>query len=203
MQLQLKNNQKNTIVPNEFIERCIGAPKQYTAAFLLGLMYSQKNEEIELGSFCARLGMSEGEVITIFEYWQRKGFARIINSDILCFEFGVFRHGKKDDDIYTESEFNKQLQKIFGSRQLSPHEYLKIYDYTDMFNLIKKVVLKLVEYCVLMKGTRVSISYMDKVAKSWAEQDNINTIELAEDKISNYKMVLSGEIGRASCRERV
>ncbi len=193
MRLQLKNNQKNTIVPNEFIENCVKAPKQHTAAFLLGLMYSQKNEEIELGSFCARLGMSEGEVITVFEYWQRKGFARIINSDRLCFEFGVFAQAKKDDsDIYTESEYNRQLQKIFGSRQLSPHEYLKIYDYTDTFHLPKKVVLRLAEYCVLLKGARVSIPYMDKVAKSWAEEENIDSPEKADELIARYKMVSSG-----------
>ncbi|MGI5848629.1 MAG: DnaD domain protein [Christensenellales bacterium] len=191
MQLQLKNNTKSTAVPNRFIECCPGAPEKYTASYLLGLMYCSTNQDIDFGMFCARLGMSEREVIEAYEYWQKKGFARIVNTEKLCFEFGMFNLDKQED-IYTEREFNQKLQNIFGSRQLSPHEYLKIYDYTDMFHLPKKVVLILAEYCVLMKGRRVSISYMDKVAKSWAEEENITTEEEAREKIALYQTLSSG-----------
>lgn len=192
MQLQLKNNSNSTAVPNAFIERCGSAPAHYTSAYLLGLMYSQKNQDIDFSLFCARLNMSEGDVIEAFEYWQKKGFARIVNNDTVCFEFGVFLKTEQSDELYTEREFNQKLQSIFGSRQLSPHEYLKIYDYTDMFGLPKSVVLILTEYCVLMKGKRVSISYLDKVAKSWAEQEKIDTPEKAREKIEVYRTNSSG-----------
>ncbi len=190
MQLQLKNDTNSTSVPNRFIECCVKAPEKYTHSYLLGLMYSSLSREIDFGAFCARLDMSKEEVMEAYEYWQKKGFARIVNSDRFCLEFGEFGTGA--DELYTEREFNLKLQEIFGSRQLSPHEYLKVYDYTDTFGLSKKVVLLLAQYCVLMRGRRVSIAYMDKVAKSWAEEENIDTEEKAQEKIASYKTASSG-----------
>jgi DnaD/phage-associated family protein len=190
MNLFLKNDTNNTVVPNKFIESSLNAPEKYTQVYLLGLMYSSINQDIDFDMFSARLDMSRQEVMESYEYWQRKGFVRIINSDDFCLEFGDFN--KYEDDLYTEREFNRQLQGIFGSRQLSPHEYLKIYDYTEIFRLPKKVVLLLAEYCVLMKGRRVSIAYMDKVARSWAEEEEIDTEEKAKDMIASYKTSSSG-----------
>ena len=190
MQLHLKNNAQSTAVPNRFIKSCAGAPENYIAAYLLGLMYSSTQESIDLSMFCARLGMSESGVIDAFEYWQKKGFARIINSDQFCFEFGDLA-AYAEDNLYTERDFNQKLQKLFGSRQLSPHDYLKIYDYTDTFGLDKKVVLALAEYCIAKKGRRVSISYMDKVAKTWAEE-SIDTEDKAREKIASYSVAASG-----------
>ena len=192
MQLHLKNHPTSTAVPNRFIECCIGAPEKYTESYLLGLMYCASGEDIDFQLFCTMLGMSEGEVIGAFEYWQKKGLARILNSNKLCFEFGDFLANRSGDDLYTEREYNQMLQTLFGSRQLSPHEYLKIYDYTDTFGLNKKVVLAMVEYCILLKGRRVSIAYIDKVAQNWAEDENIDTVEKAQAKIASYKTTSSG-----------
>jgi DnaD/phage-associated family protein len=191
MRLHFKNNAQGTVVPNRFIESCAGAPEKYIAAYLLGLMYAEKNQQIEFGMFCARLGIEENDVIDVFEYWQKRGFAHIINSSDLCFEFGDFTD-HTEDSLYTERAFNQKLQKIFGSRQLSPHEYLKIYDYTDTFGLSKSIVLALVEYCVMKKGRRVSVGYMDKVAKSWAEDEHIDSEDKARDKIAAYGVAASG-----------
>ena len=182
MQLLLKNDTKATCVPNRFIECCLCAPEKYIASYLLGIMYSSSGQQIDFDLFCERLHMSRQEIMESYEYWQKKGFAHIINSDDFCLEFGDFN--KYEEDLYTEREFNQQLQNIFGSRQLSVHEYLKIYDYTDTFRLPKKVVLLLAQYCVLLKGRRVAISYMDKVAKTWAEEENIDTEEKANYKTS-------------------
>lgn len=191
MQLQLKNDSKSTSVPNRFIECCLSAPEKYTEPYLYTLMYSSHSKAIDFDMLCARLNMDQQEIINVFMYWQDKGLAHIVNtSNYIGLELGDFL--KPDDDLYTEREFNQKLQSIFGSRQLSPHEYLKIYDYTDTFRLPKKVVLLLAEYCVLLKGRRVSIAYMDKVAKSWAEEENIDTEEKANEKIASYKTASSG-----------
>jgi DnaD/phage-associated family protein len=191
MQLQLKNNSKSTAVPNRFIECCLNAPARYTESYLYTLMYSCCSEVCDFDMLCARLGLDQREVMDVFEYWQDKGLARIVNTNNrIGLELGDFY--SPEDDLYTEREFNQQLQTIFGSRQLSPHEYLKIYDYTDTFRLPKKVVLMLAQYCVLLKGKRVSIAYMDKVAKSWAEEERIDTVEKASEKIAAFKTASSG-----------
>jgi DnaD/phage-associated family protein len=192
MQLQLKNDSKSTAVPNRFIECCLKAPEKYTESYLLTLMYASNNKEINFEILFARLRMSQPEFIEVFTYWQEKGLAIIENKNngIGLTLGGVYC--EPDEDLYTEREFNQKLQTIFGSRQLSPHEYLKIYDYTDMFGLPKPVVLLLAEYCVLLKGRRVSVAYMDKVAKSWAEEEAIDTEEKAKEKIAAYKTAASG-----------
>lgn len=193
MQLQLKNNGKSTAVPNRFIECCADAPEKYVAAYLLGLMHAANHQAVDRDLFCARLRLNWEEILIAFEYWQKKGFARILNGAEFCFEFGEYLHeAPASEELYTEREFNQRLQELFGSRQLSPHEYLKIYDYTDIFRLPKKVVLCLAEYCIVLKGKRVSVSYMDKVAKSWAEEDHIDTEEKAQEKISAIKEASSG-----------
>lgn len=191
MQLQLKNHTPYTMVPNRFIESCVGAPEKYTEAYLLCFMYSCAGMPVDSELLCTRLGMNLAEVTDAMEYWQKKGFARIVNTKEFGFEFGDFQPARSGESLYTERDYNRMLQEIFGSRQLSPHEYLKIYDYTDTFGLPKNVVLTLVEYCVLLKGRRVSVSYMDKVAQSWAE-DHIDTPEKALEKLESHKTAASG-----------
>lgn len=192
MQLQLKNNARSTSVPNRFIECCSGAPDKYAAAYLLGLMYASNHQAMDRDIFCARLGLPWEEVLIAFEYWQKKGFARIVNGAEFCFEFGEFVCEPAGEELYTEREFNQRLQELFGSRQLSPHEYLKIYDYTDIFRLPKKVVLCLAQYCIALKGKRVSVAYMDKVAQSWAEEEHIDTEQKAQEKVNSLKEASSG-----------
>ncbi len=192
MQLQLKSYSKSTAVPNRFIESCAGAPDKYVAAYLLGMMHAASHQAVDRDVFCARLGLPWEEVLAAIEYWQKRGFARISNGSEFSFEFGEFQREPAGEELYTERDFNQRLQELFGSRQLSPHEYLKIYDYTDIFRLPKSVVLRLAEYCILLKGKRVSISYMDKVAQSWAEEDRIDTEEKAQAKLSALKDESSG-----------
>jgi DnaD/phage-associated family protein len=194
MQLQLRNNAKNTIVPNDFIRKSNGAPSEFIVAYLFGLMYSQSCETLDLSVFGTRLNMREDEVIEAFEYWQKKGLVHIQNGETVSLEFGEFdKQQTQDDDLYTESEFNQKLQQIFGARQLNGEDYKKIYDYTDVFLLPKEVVLAMANYCVTTKGKSVSVSYLDKVAKSWAE-DEINTEQKALDYIEERKVAASGVI---------
>jgi DnaD/phage-associated family protein len=194
MQLKLKNHTTETLVPNRFIECCIGAPDKFTQAYLLVLKHSTTDKSIDFDILCARLKMSMEEVLSAFEYWQKKGVARVVNGQSMSIEFGDFEGPAvhTEEELYTERKFNKMLQSLFGTRQLSPHDYLKVYDYTDTFGLNKKVVLALVEYCILLKGRRVSISYIDKVAKTWAEDEHIDTEQKARDYIESYKMMSSG-----------
>ncbi len=193
MQLQLKNHTTQTLVPDRFIECCIGAPDKFTQAYLLFLKYSTESSEVDFSQLCTRLKMSMEDVLEAFEYWQKQGVARVVNGKTMCIEFGDFMQpdAYTEEDLYTEREFNQMLQNLFGSRQLSPHDYLKIYDYTDTFGLTKKVVLKLVEYCLLLKGRRVSIAYIDSVAKTWAEE-KIDTEEKANEYIEWQQMETSG-----------
>ncbi len=193
MQLQLKNHTAETPVPNRFIDCCIDAPDGFIKAYLLLLKHSTASASVDFSRLCQQLNMSMEDVLSAFEYWQKQGVARVVNGKAMCIEFGDFSMpaAAADDNLYTEREFNRMLQTLFGARQLSPHDYLRIYDYTDTFGLDKKVVLKLVEYCVLLKGRRVSITYIDSVAKTWADE-KIDTEEKAQGYIEWQQMESSG-----------
>lgn len=193
MQLKLKYHCFGTLVPNRFIESCINAPDKFICVYLLTLKYASSNDSVDIDILCARLGMTKEYFFEVCEYWQKKGLMRIINGSDMCFEFGDFAPAvHTEDELYTEREFNQMLQNLFGARQLSPHDYHRIYDYTDTFGLGKKVVLALVEYCIMQKGRRVSLSYIDKVAQAWAEEENITTEEKAREQIAQKKAVAMG-----------
>jgi len=191
MHLKLKNNMNTTAVPNGLIKAAPGAPGGYIDAYLYTLMQAQQNQMCDLGQLCARLDMRENELMDAFEYWQKKGYVRIHNKQDFSIEFGEFTTHTAEDDVYTERDFNQKLQTIFGSRILSPHDLIKIYDYTDVYRLPKPMVLVLAEYCVLLKGPRVPVSYMDKVADSWA-QTGVDTAEKARGEIDAHKAKVSG-----------
>ena len=194
MQLHLRYQPDCTLVPNKFIECCANAPEKHTAAYLLALKHASADKGVDFDMLCARLSVSNKELLEIFEHWQKKGLARIINGTRMSLELGYFETASahRDDELYTEREFNQKLQALFGTRQLSPHDYLKIYDYTDTFGLGKKVVLALVEYCILKKGPRVSITYIDKVAQAWAGDEHIDTEEKARQRIEVGKAASKG-----------
>ena len=78
MLLRLKNHNQSTLVPNRFIESCIGAPEKYIEAYLLGLLYASEGS-VDSEMLCARLNIGMAEVTDAMEYWQKKGFVRIIN----------------------------------------------------------------------------------------------------------------------------
>ncbi len=192
MQLQLKNTSRSTAVPNRFIEHCANAPDKYAAAYLTGLMHATNHQPLDLDLFCARLSLTWDEVLAAFEYWQKKGFVRIVNGDTFSLEFGEFSYDTAGDELYTEREFFQHLQQLFAPRTLSANELNKIYDYFNVFGLPKKVVICLVQYCIMLAGKRVSTSYMDKVAMSWAEEEHVDTEEKAQEKITSHTNASSG-----------
>ena len=117
MQLKLKNHHTSTLVPNRFIECCVDAPEKYTAAYLLALKFASSDGGADFDMLCARLDFSKEDFIEAFEYWQKKGLARIHNGTRISLDFGDFAPPElASDDLYTEREFNQMLQNLFGTR---------------------------------------------------------------------------------------
>ena len=79
-------------------------------------------------------------------------------------------------------DFNQNLQMVFGTRLLTPQEYIKIYDWIEVLNLPKEVILMMIQFYISKKGPNLSINYLDKVAIQWAK-DGINTLQKAEEYI--------------------
>lgn len=145
------------------------APGDFIKVYLYSIKCFQKNENPTFSNLCSELKMSQDLVLRSFEYWQDIGLMKIHNGEDFSVEI-LTREPKKSQHLFTHREFNATLKKIFGSRLLTPSEYNSIYDYTDILNLPQEVVALLLEYCVKLKGPKVSVSYIDKVAQTWVAE---------------------------------
>ena len=180
-----------TPVQNLFImEYMPKAPEGFAKVYLYGLMLASLRgfETLDLPG---GLGISREEALTAFLYWQEMGLVRIIESDPLNVEYRmtasapVRGSGRKYGDLIAK------LNKHFHPRVFSPQELTKIYDWIEIFGMDEATALMLVGHCIDMKGSRVSIQYMDKAARSWAD-DGILTPDLAEQRILMETELSSG-----------
>ncbi|MEZ4358365.1 MAG: DnaD domain protein [Eubacteriales bacterium] len=168
----------------------LDAPAEYVKIYACAYAFlSEGNANFD--DFCRLLNMSFNDVLNALEYWQQKGILRIVNDQTVKFEFILKKDKKEEDNLYTQAGYNETLQRIFGMRILNSNEYMRIYDFTDIFGLPKDVVLLLLEYCIKKKGNAVSVAYIEKVAKAWS-QEGIFTIEDAVQKIDKQDLYLNG-----------
>lgn len=186
-----------TPVENLFLlEYMPNAPENFVKVYLFGLMqcYSRFSDADDLR---IALSLSEDEIKEAFAYWQAKGLVDIVSSEPLLVEYRSVRA------VLTKSQTSEErlqgkysglvmkLSKIMGTRMLSGAELAKIYDWAEIFGMDEDAILLLAGHCVEQKGVKVSIKYMDSVAKSWAEA-GIYSKESAEEYIEQYKEVTSG-----------
>jgi DnaD/phage-associated family protein len=179
-----------TLVPNSFILGYMkNAPGAHVKVYLYGLYFLNCGSHADISEFCCQLDMSYNEVVEAFEYWQQRGLVKIINGKECRFEYQ--KPMPSDSSIlYTEQEYNITLQKLFGMRVLGATDYQRVYDYTDQFGLSKDVVLMLLEYCIKIKGPSISFSYIDKVAKTWADS-GVSSVAAASAVIAKYEAGIS------------
>ena len=193
MQQSTQNDTQENINETQRLKRLISehfldAPAEYVKIYTCAYAFLS-GEDVNFDEFCRLLNMNFNDVLNALEYWQQKGILRIINDQTVRFEF--ISNKNKESQLYTQSEYNETLQRVFGMRILNSNEYVRIYDFTDIFGLPKDVVLLLLEYCIKKKGNAVAVAYVEKVAKAWA-QEGILSIEDAVQKIDKQDLYLNG-----------
>lgn len=189
-----------TPIENIFIEEfMLKAPSDFVKVYIYGLKqcYQQDSSENTLKSFSKALGIEEDIIENAFRYWERQGILYFKkNEDDFTVEYYnikdvLYNKGlNKNESMYKYKDFNENLQQIFGSRLLTPQEYLRVYDWIEILNLPMEVVLMMIQLYVSRMGEKLTINYLDKVAQTWAK-DEINTLQKAEEYIqsndSNFK----------------
>lgn len=103
-----------------------------------------------------------------------------------------FTSGDIAERIRTDKEIAglfSEAEKLYG-RSLRPKEMQTVISLTDVYGLPAIVAIMLLKYCFrIQKGTAV---YINSVAHDWSE-DNINTFELADMRISELERKNSNE----------
>ena len=187
----------STPVENLFLlEYMPQAPEGYVKAYLYGLAlcYHRALSGEEIGT---ALQMSEQELANAFLYWQKQGFVSVVSAQPLIVEYKNIKHahteGASDSAIITRryQGLIANMQSELGARMLTGPELSKVYDWLEVFGFTEDAVQLLVRHCAKQKGTRVSIKYMDAVARAWAD-DGVLTAEAAEEYLAQYDELNGG-----------
>lgn len=180
-----------TPVENIFIQEfMLRAPGDFVKVYIYGLSLCYDRHPMNIGDFAKALNIDEDIVVNALKYWERQGILRLERdgssiSSITYYNIKDVVYNKNynmENTLYKYKEFNQNLQLVFGTRLLTPQEYIKIYDWVEVLNLPKEVILMMIQFYLAKKGPNLSINYLDKVAIQWAK-DGIDTMQKAEEYI--------------------
>ncbi len=161
-----------TLVDNIFItEYMPDAPELAVKAYLYGLML-MACPHCNDSDIAAALAVSDSELRAAYAYWESRGVLRVVADEPMQVQYfnlkeyspvGVTRSLPSDARY---SAFIGSLQTVLGTRMLSGAELSKIYDWLDVFGFEQSAAIEIVRHCLDTKGARVSVSYMDAVART-------------------------------------
>lgn len=186
-----------TPLENLFIQEYLpAAPEGFVKVFILGLMQCYtRNDELDMEHM---LKLSTHEILKAYIYWEERGLVKIVSESPLEVEYRNAKHnlfsgaGNFTPPLpskYADLVF--ELQAVLKTRQLTASELSRIYDWVEVFNIEQPAVLLLVRHCIAAKGARVSIKYMDAVARSWADA-NVLSAAQAQEYIDNFHELSGG-----------
>lgn len=187
-----------TPVENLFIDEfMLRAPGDYVKVYLYGLrMCLHPQPGVTAASVARALGQEEQAVADAFAYWERLGALRRVSSRPLAVEYDnlidalLARKGGAGEMNHYQ-DFNQSVQELFAERILHPQDWHVIYDWVEVMGLKQEVVLLMVSHCVKQRGAKVSINYVDKVARSWSEK-GITTLPAAQEYLSEIAPGVKG-----------
>lgn len=180
----------STPVQNLFImEYMPKAPEGFVKVYLYGLMLCGRGfETVDLPG---GLGIDEGEALEAFLYWQEMGLVRVVETEPLNVEYRLPSAAPYKGGSRRYGSLIAALNKMCRPRVFSPQELSKIYDWIEVFGMDEATAVMLVRRCMDMKGPKVSIQYMDKAARGWADE-GILTPDLAEQRLMAEGALKSG-----------
>ena len=170
------------------------APEEYVKIYLFALMQSY-NTAIDM-DMMSSFSLDEQTVLDAFAYWQKMGLVEIISTEPIKVVFKsqtMLRENSVIPEILMgkNGKIVEYLEKKFPLVQFSRSQIEKVTDWKDVFGLDEDCIFLLIDYCIKLKGKKVTINYMDVVAKSWAD-NGVLTRESAEDYLKNYEERISG-----------
>ena len=176
---QAPDRNDRTVVENIFLREFMpAAPEGAVKAYLYGLMQCQQGTGAgSLSAFARDVALSETEVQDAFAYWQEKGLVLVQTKPMFAvFYLDIHNALPQDGSVYTDSEYNREIQALFAPKAIQPAELARVYDWTDVFLIDRSAVPLLIEYGQkklkdLDKATaRRQVSYIDKIARQWNEE---------------------------------
>jgi DNA replication protein DnaD len=138
------------------------------------------------------LGLTQQDVTDAFAYWQAQGLVTIRSDNPLVVEY--LNPEPTDAGGIVPGKYAKlvsALASLIAPRQFDFRELRHVYDWIEVYGLDEEAVLELVSHCMDVKGRRVSVNYIESVARSWADE-GVNTRDKARAYIERYELKSHG-----------
>lgn len=188
---------KNFItLDNLFISEFLpSASDNCVKVYLYGLYLCNTSRENNIDSFAKVMGLTKEDIISIYYYWQEEGLVQVLNVDPIQVRYlpvknAINKIKKYNVDKYTS--FNLSCQELISSKMLTPRDLEEFYYLIESMHMEKDAVLRLIDYCVKLKGDSVSINYITTVGKNWAH-DGVRSVADVDDRILDQERI-SGDI---------
>ncbi|MHB1314956.1 MAG: DnaD domain protein [Christensenellales bacterium] len=185
-----------TPVDNNFIKHYMPeAPDGFVKIYLYALFLSFHQQDESLEQIAAALSVSPEELMGALGYWENLGLLTVIRGEELQVQLEPVI-AEKPIQVYGAAHYVAELRELFAPRDLSAAAIARIHEWTDVYGLPQEVVLILVSHCLDHRGKRVSIEYMDKTARTWADEgvftkeDALQRIEKTEKSSSSAAYIL-------------
>lgn len=185
-----------TTIDNIFISEFMPyASENCVKVYLYGLYKCSSGKDNDIEQFEKVLQISKEDIVSIFYYWQEVGLVQVINIDPIQVKYLPIKNAlqkmkKYNVDKYTA--FNISAQEIIGSKMLTPREFEDFYYIIENLRMEKECLLKIIDYCVKMKGKNIAVSYITTVARNWAYEGVLTSSDVDERLISQER--ISGDV---------
>lgn len=181
-----------TPVDNRFIlDYLPHASELCVRVYLYGLMlcYAGAGAETSLGD---ALGLSGAAVTEAYVYWQQQGLVQIRSEAPLIVEYLDIEPSEAGGVVPGKyAKLVSALGSLIAPRQFDFRELKHVYDWIEVYGLDEEAVLELVSHCMDQKGRRVSVNYIDAVARSWSEA-GVWTRDAARAHLAKYELKKHG-----------
>lgn len=179
-----------TLVDNLFInEHLPYCDEKQIKVYLYGLyLCSNPANDNSIAELCARLDMTESEIVSAYGYFEDMGLVQIVSKQPLEVKYLSLKRSMQTPKKYKSekwNDFNVHLQQLFPERMLTPNEYNEYYMFMDESKIEQDAMLMIVQYCINLKGMSVRYPYVLTVARNWVA-DGVRTVSDVEDKLNEY-----------------
>ena len=183
-----KISENSVLIDNAFFTEFLPiANESCVKVYLLGL-YKCNNplsQDNNLESFARILNMTEDDIISCFYFWQELNVVKIISQNpfevrYLPLKKSSAKLKKFNPDKY--KSFNLKAQELLCERMITPKEFEEYYSTMESLHIENDALIKIIEYCIELKGQNVGYPYILSIAKNWA-YEGITTLEQVEIRL--------------------
>ena len=162
-------------------------PEDSVRVYLFGLYLCANplGEDNSLEKMSESLAMSPDEIKKTFKYLKTLGLVDIASTSPYLVRFNSLRRAISPNKLYNKdkySDFLVDLHLLFGDRELSENEIIGFLDFLEETKMEQGALLLITKYCVDNKGSRISKSYILKVADNWFKE-GVRTLSDAENRV--------------------